>query len=153
MVATLFSIYSTRIVLIIDKTVLILMLLLFLITHFIFFMWLRSAYLIRNSMTERDMLLKSEKSRGKENQSFLINSNNNSSSLTPTPTNILQKANGSDKFGSIFQTIDNIDKVNYYSHRKKSITDNVKIFFGSKSKNNSNGNSGMSFSKIQPHPV
>lgn len=160
--ASLFTVYEDRIVFTIDKIVLFLFLLAYFIIHVLFFMWLRSAYMIRNAIANREEeFWLDEHTRGThakhsaahdDEAATSASSFNTSNQISPSLMQNLdmQKLNSQGNFlqlslkrESVFGTINNIDRINFYQKRvrKQSLADNFKFLFNGKSKKNNNSNS------------
>ena len=180
-VSSLLSVYSNQIVFIIDRTVFSILLFTYFIVHVVLSMWLRSAYLIRNSMADKDEEFWRDQKMGGGGggkvdddvvQSFLANNSHHLSSPShsvmqhldtqklnnPSGGNANGNGSGNGNFQrvslkreSVFGTINNIDKINYYQNRRKStIADNFRFFFMDKSKKSSNQSSGNSLNRVNP---
>lgn len=164
--ASLYGAYPSRTVYSIDKIVFALLLIFYFIVHVVFILWLRSAYLIRNTMVDRDEEFWRDEHEKKKHSSAASNENNGAKSsflvgqtgqshnqpISPTLINNLesQKPTSSlsnlsnltrpvvnmNKRESVFNTINNIDKIGYFQnrHQRKSLTENMRFFLYNSSK-------------------
>ena len=120
-VATLLCILSPLVVQFIDKVVLVLLVLFFIITHMVFAKWLRSAYKIRQRMIERDEEFSSLENSTNLNSTRTKQLEQKQDSLALLNNNVISPKPLQHRM-SIFNTIDNIDQINYFynSHRHPS---------------------------------
>lgn len=167
--AFLVGVYNNNIVLTIDKIILVLFLLLYFVVHVMFIMWLRTAYLIRNSMVDRDEEFWLDEKKCAEER---IHSSfaNNSHQISPSLIHNLEThkhslaghamtSNSSGniprsflKRDSLFGTINNIDKIGYYQNRnsRPTISDNFRQLFNIQ-KPKKSSSLDNDFSKVIPN--